>query len=160
MTKKKYRSNVVPLKKKSTKDKPSCGLCGKKTKLTQTECCGNWICDDADKYVMFSYARNSCYRNHDRYTLCSYHHNEGHKGHWKDCEECKQSFKTEIYVWYGTNEYNFEVLDNPPAYEPTKCSTCGIIINLGTDGYSTRGDQFWCEECGAKEMERRIKKKT
>ena len=69
MTKKKYISKVVPLKKKSIKDKPSCGLCGKKTKLIQTECCGNWICDDADKYVMFSYARNSCYRNHDRYIL-------------------------------------------------------------------------------------------
>ena len=22
--------------------------------LTKTECCGNWICDDEHKYVMFS----------------------------------------------------------------------------------------------------------
>lgn len=158
MTKKKSKSNVVPLRKKKNQEKPSCGLCGKKTRLIQTECCGNWICDDADKYVMFSYARNSCYRNHDRYTLCSYHHHEGHKGHWKDCEECKQSFQTEIYVGYGTNEYNFEVLENPPAYEPTKCSTCGVIINLGDDGYSTLGDQYSCEECTEKEMEKKIKK--
>ncbi|MDO8281846.1 MAG: hypothetical protein Q7U10_04370 [Thermodesulfovibrionia bacterium] len=57
------------------------------------------------------------------------------------------SFKTEMYVWYGTNEYNFEKLENPPAYEPTKCSQCGIIINLGTGGYSALGDQYWCEEC-------------
>jgi hypothetical protein len=27
-----------------------------------------------------------------------------------------------VYLWYGTNEYNFEKLPNPPAYEPTKCS--------------------------------------
>jgi hypothetical protein len=51
-----------------------CGLCGKKGKLTRTDCCGQWICDDEDKYVMFSYARNSCHRNHRRYTLCGYHH--------------------------------------------------------------------------------------
>jgi len=62
-----------------------CGLCGKTGRLTRTECCGKWICDDADEYVMFSYARNSCYRNHDRFTLCGYHHTEGHAGDWKEC---------------------------------------------------------------------------
>jgi len=51
----------------------SCGLCGKSEKLTRTECCGAWICDDEDKYVLFSYAYNSCYRNHSRYTLCASH---------------------------------------------------------------------------------------
>lgn len=157
MAKKKSKSNVIPLRKKKTQDKPSCGLCGKKTKLTKTDCCGNWICDDADKYVMFSYARNSCYRNHDRYTLCSYHHHEGHKGHWKDCEECKQSFQTEIYVGYGTNEYNFEVLENPPAYEPTTCTRCGKVINLNMDGYSTSRDGYSCEPCTDIQMKERIK---
>jgi len=24
-----------------------------------------------------------------------------------------------MYVWYGTNDYNFVVLENPPHYEPT-----------------------------------------
>lgn len=48
-----------------------CGLCGKKKNLTKTDCCGNWICDDEHKYVIFSYARNSCHRNHNRYTLCA-----------------------------------------------------------------------------------------
>src|SRR3989338_8005647 len=56
--------------------KPRCGLCGKTRNLTKTECCGNWICDDEHKYVIFSYARNSCYRNHRRYTLCGSHHAE------------------------------------------------------------------------------------
>ena len=66
----------------SASGKPRCGLCGKRGKLMRTECCGNWICNDHDKYVLFSYARNSCARNHDRFTLCGYHRNEGHGGDW------------------------------------------------------------------------------
>ncbi len=141
-------------KKTGVIDKPRCGLCGKTRKLIKTDCCGNWICDDENKYVLFSYARNSCYRNHDRYTLCAYHHHEGHPGNWKNCGKCRKSFETEMYVWYGTNEYNFEKLPNPPAFEPTKCSKCGIVISLGTDGYTQSGDEYWCEECCAEEMEK------
>ncbi len=135
-----------------SKDRPRCGLCGKMGKLTKTECCGQWICDDADQYVLFSYARNSCYRNHDRYTLCSYHHNEGHKGDWKECQECREDFETKMYVWYGTNDYNFEKLVNPPKYEPTKCAKCSKIIKLGEEGYCMTGGQYLCEKCGGLEL--------
>jgi hypothetical protein len=38
------------LKKNKVDGKPRCGLCGGK-KLTKTECCGQWICDDEDKKV-------------------------------------------------------------------------------------------------------------
>ena len=100
-------------------DAPRCGLCGKKSNLTRTECCGQWICDDEENYVLFSYARNSCHRNHRRFTLCAHHHGEGHPGKWQDCPKCRADFETEIFVGYGTNEYNFEKLPNPPAYEPT-----------------------------------------
>lgn len=131
---------------------PRCGLCGKTKNLRKTECCGNWICDDEHKYVMFSYARNSCSRNHRRYTLCGYHHAEGHAGDWKDCPKCREGLQTEMYVWYGTNEYNFEKLPNPPEYEPTHCSECGKVIRLGTDGYSVRGDDYWCDHCTQKRM--------
>ncbi len=124
-----------------------CGLCGKTGKLTKTECCDQWICDDEDKYVMFSYARNSCYRNHRRYTLCGYHFTEEHDGHWKDCPECRNSFETEMYVYYGTNEYNFEKLENPPEYEPTRCAKCNTIINLGEDAYSIKGRKYFCYNC-------------
>lgn len=137
--------------------KPRCGLCGKMRKLAKTECCGNWICDDEDKYVMFSYATNSCHRNHRRYTLCGFHHVEEHSGDWKTCRDCK-AFETEMYVWYGTNEYNFEKLPTPPAYKPTKCSQCGTVIVLGEDAYSIRpgkaGREYWCEECGSEDRER------
>jgi hypothetical protein len=135
-----------------------CGLCGSTTKpLTRTECCGNWICDDEDQYVMFSYARNSCRRNHDRYTLCSYHHNEGHAGKWQDCEECRRSFETEIYVYYATNEYNFEKLPNPPSFEPTHCASCGRVISLGTDGYSMSAEGYLCMRCSNKRMAQELK---
>jgi len=136
------------------KDKPKCGLCGKTKKLIKTECCSQWICDDEDKYAVFSYARNSCSRNHRCFSLCAFHHAEKHTGDWKDCRECRNSFQTEMYVWYGTNEYNFEKLPNPPSYEPTKCSRCGTVIKLGTDGYSTKGNECLCEKCSWKDMEK------
>lgn len=138
--------------KKTDLNRSRCGLCGKTKNLTRTECCGNSICDDEHKYVLFSYARNSCHRNHGRFTLCGFHHTEGHPGNWKDCTLCQESIETEMYVWYGTNEYNFERLENPPKYEPKHCSKCGKIIRLGTDGYTQLGKVYTCEECFEKEM--------
>jgi hypothetical protein len=137
-----------PSARQEADSRPRCGLCGKTTKLIKTECCDNWICDDEDQYVLFSYARNSCHRNHSRFTLCGYHYNEGHPGHWKDCPECRDSFPTEIYVYYGTNEYNFEKLENPPTYEPTRCAKCGCIISLSEDGYVINPtDGYLCVKC-------------
>lgn len=132
-----------------------CGLCGKSGKLTKTECCGKWICDDEDKDVLFSYARNSYYRNHKCFTLCGFHHVEGHKGDWKSCDHCREEFETEMYVYYGTNEYNFEKLLNPPSYEPTHCAKCGEIISLGEDGYSMKGSQYFCTNCSFASPEER-----
>jgi hypothetical protein len=153
MTKKRSsKANLNRVKQPSTR--PRCGLCGKTGRLTKTECCGQWICDDEDRYVMFSYARNSCHRNHSRYTLCSYHYNEGHSGRWQDCPECREAFDTEMYVYYGTNEYNFEKLANPPAFEPTRCAKCGRVIHLGEDGYSRTGEGYFCEACSGADLAR------
>jgi len=124
-----------------------CGLCGNTDNLTRTPCCNEWICDDADSYVMFSYARNSCYRNHDRYTLCGSHWHEGHKGGWQECEACRNSFETEMYVYYGTNEYNFERLENPPTYEPTRCHKCNAIIQLAEGGFMLSAEGYTCMRC-------------
>jgi len=65
-------------------------------------------------------------------------------------------------IYYGTNEYNFEKLENPPEHEPTKCSKCGSIIVLSHGGYSTRGDEYWCWKCSGEEMEkmRRTRRST
>jgi len=132
-----------------------CGLCGKTGNLTKTECCGQWICDDEDQYVMFSYERNSCHRNHRRYTLCSYHFNEGHKGDWKTCKTCRGDFEDdlEMYVDYGTNEYNFEVLENPPAFKPTHCIRCGKIIVKANGGYTQSSEGCVCFDCEESPLE-------
>lgn len=134
---------------KSRSAAPStCGLCGKTRKLTKTECCGKWICDDEGTYVLFSYARNSCDRNHRRYTLCGFHHTEEHPGRWTDCARCRNEIaETEMYVWYGTNEYNFETLKNPPSYAPTHCAKCRKVIRLGQESYTTSGRDYQCEAC-------------
>jgi hypothetical protein len=97
--------------------------------------------------VLFSYARNSCYRNHRRYTLCGYHYAEEHGGDWKDCSKCKEEFETEMYVYYGTNEYNFEKLGNPPEYEPTRCARCNAIISLSEDSCTISGEDYICGGC-------------
>jgi hypothetical protein len=107
--------------------------------------------------MLFSYARNSCYRNHDRYTLCSFHFNEGHKGGWQDCKKCRANFETEMYVWYGTNEYNFEKLGNPPKFKPTRCADCGRVIHLGTDGYSWSEGKYYCERDSSRRMREMLK---
>ncbi|HKZ96581.1 MAG TPA: hypothetical protein VJ045_06335 [Hyphomicrobiaceae bacterium] len=129
------------------KQRPRCGLCGKTGKLTKTECCGRWICDDEQEYVLFSYASNSCARNHRRLTLCGFHFNEGHKGKWQDCRKCRNGFEPELYAYYGTNEYNFEKLANPPAFEPTRCAECNRVISLGQDGYTIQGEKTYCMNC-------------
>jgi len=126
---------------------PHCGLCGKTRKLTRTECCGQWICDDEDKYVVFSYARNSCFRNHRRYTLCGHHSAEEHPGDWRECQQCRKDIQTEMYVYYGTNEYNFVKLEDPPSYEPTLCKKCRAVIRLAEDAYTMKGTGYYCERC-------------
>lgn len=126
---------------------PRCGLCGATTNLTKTECCDQWICDDEDQYVLFSYAHNSCHRNHRRHTVCGHHFEEGHSGRWQDCAQCRRDTNTEMYVFHATNEYNFEVLENPPKYKPTRCAKCGKVIVLSQGGYSICGDRYECGEC-------------
>jgi hypothetical protein len=133
-------------------DRPQCGLCGKTEKLTKTDCCDNWICDDEDQYQLFSFAHNSCDRNHRRYTLCGAHYAEEHSGRWQDCQECRDGFETEMYVYFGTNEYNFEKLVNPPKYDPTRCAECSRVIRLGYDAYSYGPEGYLCAKCSQKKL--------
>lgn len=134
---------------KKAKSKPKCGLCGQSSKpLTKTECCDNLICDDLSDYQMFSYAHNSCARNHDRYTMCSTHFNEEHEGDWQKCQKCRDYCETEMYVYYATNEYNFVKLQNPPKFEPTHCTNCNIVIDLAEGGYMHSSEGYFCYKCG------------
>jgi hypothetical protein len=145
-------------KLKLVKNTPSCGLCGKTENLVKTPCCDNWICDDKRNNAMTSYAQNSCGRNHDHYTICSYHYNEGHEGKWQDCQLCRDSFELEIYTDFATNEYNFDKLINPPSFESTKCSMCNKIIILSEGGYSLSGKEYYCGECTEKDFADEMKR--
>ena len=133
---------------KAFKAKPRCGLCGQSTKpLRKTECCDNWICDDWSDYQMFSFAHNSCSRNHEKYTICSTHYTEKHDGIWQDCQECRVIDATEMYVYYATNEYNFVKLQNPPEFEPTYCTSCNTLLILGEGGFTQSNEGYFCEKC-------------
>src|SRR5438552_279219 len=113
------------MKTKAT-NKKKCGLCSKSKALMTTDCCKQPICDFE--------INMKCFRGHNRYTLCSSHYNEQHTGQWQNCNDCKEAFETEMYVYYATNEYNFQKLENPPTYEPTKCHNCHKIIKSGNLG--------------------------
>ncbi len=134
---------------------PCCGLCGATENLTKTECCDNWICDDEDQYVAFSYSKNSCKRNHRRFTLCGGHHEEGHSGDWKTCKKCRDNYgdDLEMYAHFGTNEYNFEILKDLPTFESKRCSNCSKVIRQGSEGYSAGpGGTYTCDNCSNLEM--------
>jgi hypothetical protein len=53
-----------------------------------------------------------------------------------------------MYVYYGTNEYNFEKIENPPAFEPTRCAECNAVISLSEDCYTLKpSGEYVCEKC-------------
>jgi hypothetical protein len=74
----------------------------------------------------------------------------GARWSWKTCPECREDFDTEMYVYYATNDYNFEKLENPPAFEPTRCDGCGAVIKLAEGGYSTGPKGTFCSTCSAR----------
>lgn len=127
------------------KKQKACGLCGATTNLTKTPCCDNWVCDDADKYVPFSYARNSCYRNHDRYTICAVHYHANHKDDWQSCKKCKDEYGIEDYVDFATNDFNFVKLKNPPKIK-IKCINCGFESGSMQDFALQTNKGFYCDK--------------
>ena len=134
------------MNKIKSSDIPACGLCASTKKaLTKTPCCDNWICDDEQDYVIFSYARNSCFRNHRRYTLCSYHFNESHSKEWQDCKKCYKNFELPDYVEMGTNEHNFEVLENPEKVTIT-CVNCKMTANSVSDFAYQTSKGYYCSK--------------
>ena len=71
---------------KNNPAKPRCGLCGKTKTLVQTECCGQWICDD-EAIMSCSPTRRTVVRGITDVTRCApFIIGEGHPGHWRDCK--------------------------------------------------------------------------
>jgi hypothetical protein len=128
----------------------NCELCGKTNPIKITECCGNpvcyYICNDKDSYLLL-FDNDSCDSKHGRFTVCHHHYIYKHEGEWQDCQKCRNSFVTESYVWYCTNEYNFVKLENPPSFELTKCYRCERIIKLGPENFFIRKNNYYCQDC-------------
>lgn len=132
-----------------------CGLCGgRKPPFLITECCSRVVCCDHDNYVLMTYERNSCARNHSRYSMCSTHHNERHSGSWKTCQRCRGNYDPYDYYTYGTNSpdvpsrSNFpdDVLDEPPPPLPC-CAQCGRSVDTATEGHSFGAEGLTCMRC-------------
>ena len=63
----------------------------------------------------------------------------------------RRGVKTEMYVWYGTNKYNFE------ARRPCILRAHEVLYMRRRDrtepgGYSVRGAEYRCANCTAREM--------
>ncbi|KAG4026802.1 hypothetical protein MFRU_036g00350 [Monilinia fructicola] len=130
-----------------------CGLCGKTDNLTRTECCDRAICDDEGSYQMFSYSGVCCSRNHRRYTLCGYHHGEGHQEKdWKKCEKCVGGdlLNLTTAITQGTSSFNFkdDQWKDAPELKPVKCGNCNKIISTATEPYTGWGGSLRCMNCG------------
>lgn len=83
-----------------------CGICGETKNLEKTECCGEWVC--MDDTSSSNPKPNKCHTFHRRYTICSYHHDLGHTGDWRECRTCKESFPAVVFVEMSENEFNFK----------------------------------------------------
>ena len=155
--------------KDNNKPVPECGLCGSRSgPFTRTECCNKLICDDEGSYVLLSYSRQHCHRNHRRYSQCAYHHDESHQGKWQECATCRDDLTALLpngsinYDWavrVANNPslpYRFNFREDCLEFDwkeevkyPT-CLMCGKDINTWMDGYSMAmcHDGFYCLTCG------------
>ena len=132
-----------------------CGLCGKQGSLKLPRCCNRPVCDDEATYQLISHARNSCARDHSKYTICHLHNLNEHSDatcHWRDCKECREFFLPDLesYVSAGTSAFNFaeDLWEDPPRFEPTLCTRCEKVVKLNCDEYSVKGGKILCWECG------------
>jgi hypothetical protein len=123
-----------------------CGICGKAENIIQTPCCKNDICTD-EHIPYYLNEPDNCSQRHNRNTICGHHYNYKHEGQWQNCEKCKNSLMTEIYVWYGTNKFNFVKLDKLPKYELTVCCRCKSRIKLGEEGFLNYRNRYYCSSC-------------
>ena len=101
---------------KPKSEKPRAASCSKTGKLRKTQCCGNWVCDDHDKYVPFSYAQKQLQPGiMTTIPSAGIITMKGMEATGKTARNAATYFETEMYVWYGTNDYNFEKLETRPS---------------------------------------------
>ena len=64
-----------------------CRWCGADdVPLVKTPCCHQWICCDTETW---SYRGGGfCQFQHENYSICHSHYNDGHSGDWRGCKAC------------------------------------------------------------------------
>jgi hypothetical protein len=68
-----------------------CRFCGDDSApLVKTRCCDQWICCDTS-YLSIR-GGGYCEVQHEQYSICHFHYNEGHSGAWQECPECRDFF--------------------------------------------------------------------
>jgi hypothetical protein len=45
-------------------------------------------------------------------------------------------------------------LENPPQYEPTRCTKCGQVIKLAEESHTLKGGSYFCERCTMAQLPR------
>ena len=84
-----------------------CRFCGDDSApLVKTRCCDRWICCDTS-YLSIR-GGGHCQFQHEQYSICHFHYNEGHSGAWQECSECRDFF----------GEQEFERLSMDPMNTP------------------------------------------
>ncbi len=86
-----------------------CRFCGDKSSpLVKLRCCDRWVCCD----TAFVSIRGGgyCQFQHEHYSICHFHYNEGHQGRWQECKECRD--------FLGEEQFKLESKDsiNNPMY--------------------------------------------
>jgi len=72
-----------------------CDFCGREgVPLIKTRCCNKWICCDTD-YISIR-GGDYCQFEHENYSPCYFHYNEGHQGKLSECKECRELFDDDI----------------------------------------------------------------
>ncbi len=79
------------------------------TPLVKTRCCQKWVCCDT---AFLSYQGGGrCQFEHEHYSICHFHTNDGHKGKWFHCDECRDFFGEEQFKREAENPINAPLLD-------------------------------------------------
>ena len=83
-----------------------CRFCGDaEAPLVKTPCCEQWICCDT-AFLSFR-GGGRCQVEHERFSLCSSHYEDGHGGPWESCQKCRDFWSPRDYKIYAENPINW-----------------------------------------------------
>jgi hypothetical protein len=74
--------------------------------------------------------------------MCAFHHNESHKGDWRDCARCATTS-----LWQAQHQFQWLAPKTAPDPHDT-CSKCGKGFLSDLDGYTYGVGGMLCLKCG------------